>query len=40
MKDILIGVLIGVACYIVIPRQPQSLILTLVVTAIWFFTTK
>jgi hypothetical protein len=40
MKDILIGILIGVACYIVIPRQPQSFILALVVTAIWVSTTK
>lgn len=35
MNNFLIGLFISLACHIVVPRQPQALILSVIVTAIW-----
>lgn len=38
MSAFFVGMLITVACYVVVPRQPQALILALAVTSIWLLT--
>jgi hypothetical protein len=35
MNELIIGALIGVACYIVVPGPPWSLILTAIAVTIW-----
>lgn len=38
MNELIVVMLIAVGCYVAVPRQPQSLILTVVMTLIWLLT--